>query len=816
MNQNKVCKIQNMGRKIFIFFLFFFLKSAKAGEEISDILPSSRILALYDSEEGNNENNNNLSGIVKKELTKMGFELIPYDIKRGLPDNKFMKDFRAIISGFRDSEMQNARGYCIWIKNQVNNGIKFIILGNFGAYRDSKTKEWLNYEDLNIAFSSIGVQYFANWTDKEENMEIKSLDKEVVKEEKIDLSQIKHYYYFKKVGEIEGHLIIGRKDFSGEESYVIFTGKNGGMALNRYLSADERLREKKKLRINLNLFLKKAIFGERETNPQILIIYDENIPEGRKILQNLRTIKYYSKLNFNKTSLTGATKLHLLDIKKYRTILFVSEGMGILEAYGFKNKITEFLKEGGAIITLLPASPESEGEIYGLEKEEVKNTKSISKIKFFSEEVFPLLTRFIFEFEDSPITALKIKADKNAKVIASSIDGTPFMIENRIGDGKAIYFNSFDLTERFSLGIILQTILYTLKFALVPVYNINVMFVDDYPLPMTNTKREGISTTDTEFYTNVFFPSLMKIAEKYNIHFTFMTIFSYNHNVSPPFNILEFYNANTNASVELGREIIKRGHELGLHGYNHLSPSLSGGKIRDWLDIENIKEGFRVARGEWIKNFGSENLPTTFVPPDNYMDNYGKTALKEIFPEIKIIGSVLVRGEGELEQEVGRDPFISSIINLPRTSSGYFLQGEKLIGMFNGLMLCGVWNHFIHPDDIFDNDRAKGKSFTELINEFTKFIEFTKENFPFLRNMTAREAYIEILKREIADFSYSFNDKEAKITITSGFNFPFYFLVKVEPLIEIKQVKGAKIIYSYKKSGYYIMETFDSNVIIRL
>ena len=79
-------------------------------------------------------------------------------------------------------------------------------------------------------------------------------------------------------------------------------------------------------------------------------------------------------------------------------------------------------------------------------------------------------------------------------------------------------------------------------------------------------------------------------------------------------------------------------------------------------------------------------------------------------------------------------------MELPRATSGMLNEAyDNFAGLSVG-GLYGVFSHFVHPDDILDEERGQGKSWEELFREFCQKLQFVNESFSGLRPMTAIQA----------------------------------------------------------------------------
>ena len=64
---------------------------------------------------------------------------------------------------------------------------------------------------------------------------------------------------------------------------------------------------------------------------------------------------------------------------------------------------------------------------------------------------------------------------------------------------------------------------------------------------------------------------------------------------------------------------------------------------------------------------------------------------------------------------------------------------EKL-SYLSALGLYGVFSHFIHPDDLFDEERGRGQTWDVLFDSYSEMIGEIHASYPFLRSLSVSEA----------------------------------------------------------------------------
>ena len=132
----------------------------------------------------------------------------------------------------------------------------------------------------------------------------------------------------------------------------------------------------------------------------------------------------------------------------------------------------------------------------------------------------------------------------------------------------------------------------------------------------------------------------------------------------------------------------------------------------------------------------------TYVPPMNMMAVEGKKALLNVFPSVKCIagiGDASLNEPGVLRQDIGFDPEVPGVYDLPRYSNGQVWRDEDMWTIYNYIACYGLFSHFIHPDDLMDAERSNNGNWQDLYDGMDKIVGDVSRKFPFLRGMTARE-----------------------------------------------------------------------------
>lgn len=191
-----------------------------------------------------------------------------------------------------------------------------------------------------------------------------------------------------------------------------------------------------------------------------------------------------------------------------------------------------------------------------------------------------------------------------------------------------------------------------------------------------------------------------------------------------------------------GNMVLHQGGELGYHGYNHQPLSLSDTDYGDILPYHTWEsnKAMEKAFGELVR-FGEELFPDTslsvYVPPSNVLSEAGRKMLGEKFPEVKTIASTYFTGDFAYTQEfeVAED----GIVEQPRIISGGIIDDYMQMAALSELNMHFVNSHFMHPDDLLDEDRGAALGWEKLKSRLDEYMTWLYKAAPSLRNLTGSQ-----------------------------------------------------------------------------
>ncbi|MGE5703077.1 MAG: DUF2194 domain-containing protein, partial [Clostridia bacterium] len=239
-----------------------------------------------------------------------------------------------------------------------------------------------------------------------------------------------------------------------------------------------------------------------------------------------------------------------------------------------------------------------------------------------------------------------------------------------------------------------------------------------------------------------------------------------------------------------GRDLLKLGGELGIHGYNHQSLVLDQAQVDElgynaWPNQESMKAALKEVT-TFIKQSYPKYSVKVYVPPSNVLSEEGRQALKSELPEIKMIASLYAESANNKEytQEFSVAP--DGMLEMPRITSGYADTEITDWYIANAMTSIGVFSHFVHPDDILDSGRSKDKTWPVLSKEYRKMMGKVYQNYPWLRSLTASGAGEKL--REYVKAEVYLEHKDNRIFgYINNFSQDMYFVLRTK-----KQITGTK------------------------
>ncbi|MGY5351268.1 DUF2194 domain-containing protein [Wenyingzhuangia sp. IMCC45533] len=357
-------------------------------------------------------------------------------------------------------------------------------------------------------------------------------------------------------------------------------------------------------------------------------------------------------------------------------------------------------------------------------------------------------------------------------VFGTAIDKAeyPIFTQNKFGKGTTIYYNTDFEYPKKERGLLFTPIAIAMQGIPYPVANVSTVFLDDFPSPVYDNIAEPIKTefglSNADYVKDIWWPDMAHLADSLQLKYTAVTVFDYGTNIKPPYLFTEWdrmkvQNGSTTLPIPeyLSKEVVRKGHELGFHGYNHVSLLQ-----QDWSNNSDLMTaGVMNAAKKW-KVSGIGKLPVSYIPPTNLIDSVGVNALVKGMPSLQYMCSLYLGDVKEGgDREYDAEPYNKQLFGYPRVSSGFYVSKEVAYNIFSTYLYTGIWSHFVHPDDVyqipgeqtlgehgdFDYRNSLGmnwktydtqKNQNGLLQEFAGFLKKFKSEFPYQRFKTVENA----------------------------------------------------------------------------
>lgn len=348
---------------------------------------------------------------------------------------------------------------------------------------------------------------------------------------------------------------------------------------------------------------------------------------------------------------------------------------------------------------------------------------------------------------DAYESARTVQLNPKTTTIHARIDnaeGVPLIWETTYGKGKFVV-NNFGMCDKAYRGFFSASLSLFGEVSVYTVINGSAFYLDDFPSQIPSGNSEYITrdfgTTIRDFYINIWWPDMMNLTDKYGIKYTGLAIESYDDNIDGTTDAAP----DVGTFLNFGNMLLRKGGELGYHGYNHQPLAFENKDYmgifdyKTWQDYHSAKTAF-----QHLIDFCDALFPgvemSVYVPPSNLLSEEGRQLLLAEFDEIKTLSGIYLPDDVldfALLQEYEVDE--NGIVDQPRIISGCALDDFMTLGAFSELNMHYVNNHFTHPDDALDPERGAELGWRELYRQFDSYLDWLYTSAPGLRNFTGTE-----------------------------------------------------------------------------
>lgn len=352
-----------------------------------------------------------------------------------------------------------------------------------------------------------------------------------------------------------------------------------------------------------------------------------------------------------------------------------------------------------------------------------------------------------FEVADAYDSARTVQLDPQRTRVHARIGdekGIPIIWEADYGEGKFVV-NNFGMCDKAYRGFFAASLSLVTEVFAYPVINASAFYLDDFPSQIPDGNSTYISrdfgTSIRDFYINIWWPDMMNFSDKYGIKYTGLAIESYDDKVDGSTDS----QTDTGTFLNFGNMLLRKGGELGYHGYNHQPLCLSNSDYRGIYDYKtwDSEAAMREAFSHLVELCDSlfpDVEMSIYVPPSNLLSEEGRGMLLREFPEINTLSGIYLPDDVLdfcllQEFEVSKD----GIVDEPRVISGCALDEFMTMAALSELNMHYINSHFTHPDDVLDPERGAELGWTELKRRFDGYLTWLYDSAKGIRNMTGSE-----------------------------------------------------------------------------
>ena len=482
-----------------------------------------------------------------------------------------------------------------------------------------------------------------------------------------------------------------------------------------------------------------AIAGEKATNLLVVDSSQEGVSDAESMLDRVLL-----DMKVPTVTVDLAQDDEIPALKQYQTMVIAMPNLDPLGKHVLQ--IMQWAKKGGGVMFAM--TPEKTGYLdvigpqIGIESSAYKYvvTEGITPSKDFM-----LGGGQTYMFSDPFKSSLSVALNDRAQVEAVSSNGrTPLVWRSSVESGTAVMCN---------IGIYVKMVrgFYASAFSLLssamayPVINSAAFYLDDFPSPVPSGNGKYIkrdyNMSISEFYSQVWWPDLVRLAERYGIRFTGVMIENYGDDTKN-----DPVRQTDNTQFEYyGGLLLRQNGEIGYHGYNHqplVLPNTDYGNEYTYVQWPNRK-AIVDSLNELIA-FQKAVLPaatsSVYVPPSNILSSEGRQIIGEDVPQIRAIASMAFPPDSSLEyvQEFG--VAADGVVEAPRIVSGSMVNNSYMrLAAVSELNMHYVSTHFMHPDDLLDEDRGAKEGWETYRKGLEDYLDWLEQSAPSIRMQTGTE-----------------------------------------------------------------------------
>lgn len=509
-------------------------------------------------------------------------------------------------------------------------------------------------------------------------------------------------------------------------------------------------------------------------------------------------------------------KQAVLDLSSYRTVIIALANMDSLQAD--LPALESYVRAGGQVLFASPmeltASLQPFLNLLGI--------SSLGPQMAMADSFHPMDGFLIggdgqtYSISGGYESSMDVELTSDCQALAETDDSLPLIWQRTYGRGRVVVCN-FAYCEKAYRGIFAAAYSRLDSVCIYPVINASAFYLDDFPSPVPRGDSSYISRDYqmdvAQFYSNVWWPDLVKIAQKYGIRYTGAIIETYEDQTSG--DLPE--NQETSNYYYYGNQLLNLGGELGYHGYNH-QPLCGPGFVYtagdDYKTWESSAEMVKAL--EELHRFASGIYPKAhllvYVPPSNILSDEGRKLLGEgRLKGLRSIASCYLPSGNSYAQEftVASD----GIVEAPRIISGGIMDDYTRMTALSELNFHYVNSHFMHPDDLMDKDRGAELGWKTLKKRIINYIKWLEKSAPGLRQVTGSGMAADVQRFATVTPEVEINGNEVKVKI-GNFHDDASFLFRCNDGQKPASLSGGKI--TKVGDDAYLVEADSDSLVIEM
>jgi hypothetical protein len=538
----------------------------------------------------------------------------------------------------------------------------------------------------------------------------------------------------------------------------------------------------------------------------------------KKLESNIQYALTYAKVNYKTIK---AADISSISPSPYNLLVLTSENS---DQYPLPF-VTNFVQQGGRLIITTRLEGSEWDSLTGIKENRGFYSKEVFGMHF-EKTIFPgypnldkeaaILSNSMLDVTLMPEAQIYITAEKH-----------PMLWTYNVGQGKVVYWNATSLDNKIIRGLLLHSIGLAAPAFVTGQVAAKGLHIDDFPAPVPEgasdsiTKQYDMSISD--FFKKIWWTDMKSFAHQFDLIYTAYIIGTYRNDDTLDAGAV--ISLDEGPYLYYGRELLSMGGELGLHGYNHqplvtanepIDPSL---RYRVWDGSVQMREGLKKVETAF-NHFFPEFKLKSYVPPSNIINETGIGALSAELPDINNISSVYTGDSklGNLVQEFEFDKSHPNIYHMPRISSGYAFTEEAQLMQVDAIANFGMFQHFIHPDDLLDPKRIVGNGWSDMKADFAKMLKQIYDIYPYLEAHKSSVIRDKMIAYEQSKVNIRYTDKSISVS-GKDLLLPSVFIVRVGEgkELDLSRVgKGAEITKMKDVEGLYLVKMLQPQLEIQI